>query len=140
MNLIDLHPMFVHFPIAITLVALLSDVAHYYFKKDWLNNSTVALVVIAALGAIASVTSGALFTKSTSGLAETIKLSHANFAAATTCALIVTAIIALYAMFKYRYTNKSLQYVVTALLVTSAVLVAITGMKGGSIVYDVWLF
>lgn len=140
MNLNDLHPMLVHFPIALALVALLADLASYYFKQScWLNKAAVALTVLAALGAWASLTSGFMFTKPTAGMAEIIKLVHIKYAVTTTIILSFAALIGLFAMLKYSYKNAPLRYSVTVLLIAAAVFVSLTGMKGGSIVYDVWL-
>lgn len=140
MNLNVLHPMLVHFPIALALVALLADVASYLFKNTcWLNKAAVALTVLAALGALASLTSGFMFTKPTAGLAEVIKLVHIKYAITTTILLCIAALVALFAMIRYSYKNVALKYSVTILLIAAAVFVSLTGMEGGSIVYDVWL-
>lgn len=139
MSLVDLHPMIVHFPIALALVALLFNVADYWIKTVWLGKASIALTVLAALGALAAVTTGALFTKPTAGLAATLKAEHAMYAGVTTTLLLLAAIVGLFIAFKFK-DNKRMKWALTALLVAAAIAVALTGMKGGDIVYHVWLF
>lgn len=139
MSLIDLHPMLVHFPIALALVALLFNVAGYRFRTSWLETSAIALTVLAALGAIAAVTSGALFTKPTAGLAATLKAEHVMYAGITTTLLAIAAIAGLLIAWKLK-DNVAMKWIFTALLFGAAVGVSLTGMKGGEIVYHVWLF
>lgn len=131
--------MLVHFPIALALVALLFNVADYRFKTSWLGMSAIALTVLAALGAVAAVTSGALFTKPTAGLAATLKAEHVMYASITVSLLVVASLIGLLIALKYK-NNIRLKWLLTAFLAAAAVCVSLTGMKGGEIVYHVWLF
>lgn len=139
MNLIHLHPMLVHFPIALALVALLFDIANYKFKQDWLVKSAVTLTVLATLGALAAILSGLFFTKPTAGLADTLKGVHTLYAIVSTVFLLIASGVGLISFYKNK-TLKQMKYVFTAALLLAAIGVSLTGMKGGSIVYDVWLF
>lgn len=139
MSLLDLHPMLVHFPIALALVALLFNVADYRFKTLWIRKSAVALTVLAALGAIAAVTSGALFARPTTGLAATLKAEHAMYAGITMSLLVVAAFVGLLFVLKYK-DNVRVKWLFTVLLIAAAIGVSLTGLKGGEIVYHVWLF
>lgn len=139
MNLLHLHPMIVHFPIALALVALLFDLGAYYFKKDWLNKTAVTLIVLAALGAIVAILSGFFFTKPVAGLAATLRSEHIMYAILSTVFLVIASVIGLIALLKYNYHTK-LQYTFTIFMLLAAVCISLTGMIGGSIVYDVWLF
>lgn len=139
MNLLHLHPMLVHFPIALALVALLFNLATYYFNKEWLDRASIALTVLAALGAVAAILSGFFFTKPVAGLAGTLKDIHVMYALISTVILIVAALVGLTIALKENSRNR-LKYIFTLLLVLAAIGISLTGMKGGSIVYDVWLF
>lgn len=139
MNLVHLHPMLVHFPIALALVALLFNVASYLIRKEWLNISSVALTVLAALGAVASVLSGFFFTKPVAGLAATMKDLHTMYALISTVLLLIAALIGI-AYLMGKVTRAKLIYVYTVFMLLSAFGISLTGMEGGSIVYDVWLF
>ncbi len=54
----NVHPMLVHFPIAIFLTALLLDFLQLLWKKEWLHLSVTALFIFAALVALATYLSG----------------------------------------------------------------------------------
>lgn len=139
MNITHLHPMLVHFPIALAAVALLFDLASYYFKKDWLNKAAVTLAVLATLGAGAALLSGFFFTKPVAGLAAILKEKHVLYAIISTVMLAIASITGLIALLKYDYQTK-LKYLFTLFMILAAIGISMTGMVGGSIVYDVWLF
>ncbi|MEG1718071.1 MAG: DUF2231 domain-containing protein [Bacteroidales bacterium] len=138
MNLIHLHPMLVHFPVALTLVALCFHLADYWFKQEWLNKGAVALVVLATLGAFASLCSGFFFTKPVAGLAASIKEVHIMFASISTVFLVLASIVGLISLWKKN--GIPWKYFFTVLLILASIAISLAGMKGGSIVYDVWLF
>lgn len=139
MNITHLHPMLVHFPIALALTALLFDLGSYYLKKEWLNKTAISLTVLATLAAIAALLSGFFLTKPVAGLAEVLKEEHALYAVISTCLLIISSLTGLITLLKQKDQTK-LKYAFTASLVLVAIGISLTGMIGGSIVYDVWLF
>lgn len=139
MNLNHLHPMLVHFPIALALVALLFDVVNYKFKQDWLSKSAVVLVVLAALGAMAAILSGFFFTKPVAGFAAVLKDIHVLYAIVSTVFLVAASFTGLAIVCKINISSR-VKYLFTLSLLLAAVGISLTGMKGGSIVYDVWLF
>lgn len=139
MDLVHLHPMLVHFPIALALVAFLFNLASYFLNKEWLKTGSVALTVLATLGAIAAILSGVFFTKPVAGLAATMKDVHMMYAFISTSLLILAALAGLMFVIKKEKQPK-MMYVYTLFLFLSAIGISLTGMEGGSIVYDVWLF
>ncbi|MEG0498689.1 MAG: DUF2231 domain-containing protein [Alistipes sp.] len=139
MNLLHLHPMLVHFPIALALVALVFDLAAYYFKQDWLNKAAVTLTVFATMGACAALFSGAFLTKPVAGLAATLKDQHVMYALVASLFLALSTLTGLFTLLKFK-NQGLLRYIFTACLLVAALFISLTGMVGGSIVYDVWLF
>lgn len=139
MNLVHLHPMLVHFPIALALVALLFNLAGYCLKQDWLNKAAITLTILAALGAVAAILSGYFFTKPVAGLAATLKEEHIRYAITSTFFLPVSSCVGLMTFRKPNRQTK-LSYLFTLSLIFAAICISLAGMKGGSIVYDVWLF
>lgn len=138
MTLIHLHPMLVHFPIALALVALLFDIANYTLKQDWLVKSARVLTILATLGAIAAILSGFFFTKPVAGLAGMLKEVHAFYAVISTVLLFIASCTGMMSFCKCN--SKWIKYTFTVSLLLAAIGISLTGMKGGSIVYDVWLF
>lgn len=139
MNITHLHPMLVHFPIALALTALLFDLGAYYFKKEWFNKTAISLTVLATLGAITALLSGFFLTKPVAGLAAVLKEEHTLYAVISTCLLIISSLIGLIALLKQKDQIR-LKYAFTVSLILVAIGISLTGMIGGSIVYDVWLF
>ncbi|HRK52701.1 MAG TPA: hypothetical protein PK185_02235 [Cyclobacteriaceae bacterium] len=54
----NVHPMLVHFPIAIFITAIVTDLSHLLLKKEWLRKTVTALFVFAALVALVTYLSG----------------------------------------------------------------------------------
>lgn len=54
----NVHPMLVHFPIAVFITALFFDFVKFFWKKDWLHMVVTALFVFAALSALVTYFSG----------------------------------------------------------------------------------
>lgn len=55
----NLHPLIVHFPIALLVTAVLFDAASLFFSdENWLEKATLALYTTGTLGLIASFLSG----------------------------------------------------------------------------------
>ncbi|MYG69434.1 MAG: hypothetical protein F4199_05220 [Rhodothermaceae bacterium] len=75
----NLHPMVVHFPIALIIVAFAVDVVALFFRKiSMLPRMSTILYVLGALGAVGSVVSGeaAVETVAVSGQASSILANH----------------------------------------------------------------
>ena len=54
----NIHPMLVHFPIALLITAVLLDFFYLLWKKDWLRNSIMTLFIFAVLASLATYLSG----------------------------------------------------------------------------------
>jgi len=79
----NIHPLIVHFPIALLVLAVLFDAARLFFKQEnWLEKATLALYTTGSLGLIASFLSGrqAVETVSITGEAIPVVASHEDWA------------------------------------------------------------
>jgi len=127
-----LHPMIVHFPIALAAVGLFFEVIFY--KKG--NQKPVCgefILYLACLAAIVAILTGMLFTSSLSGEAQVMKEKHALFATLSTVFLFLTSIVYLY----QRLSKKDkLKQAGIVLYFVSFVLISITGFLGGNLVYS----
>ncbi len=54
----NIHPMLVHFPIALLITAVFLDFLYLVWKKDWLRNSVMTLFIFAALASFVTYLSG----------------------------------------------------------------------------------
>ena len=131
-----LHPMLVHFPIALVVFGFIAESASLYFKKEaWLTKSGFYLLIIGALSAIVALLTGVFFTTEMSGTAGDIKDTHELFAWITLGTLIVTSIFRFGLKMKDKE-NGTLKWIAFALYGMAAVFVSITGYYGGTLVYD----
>lgn len=151
MNIDHLHPMIVHFPIALILVGFLTDIVYVFYKKcSCLPKMALYLEVLGALSAVVAVITGLFFTRPTSGYAGELKIVHASFAIMTTVVLVIAVILRI-SLQKKSFCNDSkiqtesekknslLRNIVFFLMLVASVGILMTGMYGGKIVYDVWL-
>lgn len=145
MDTTTLHPMIVHFPIALLLTGLLFTAISMFCnkcccKKSAANCSTDSphpscvarmgfwLLVTGTLGSIASVVSGFLFT--TMGEAAPFFTSHHTFAISTMAVAIVTT--AIYAFYIYKAPkNTAVKWIAFLLYIAVAAMIALTGHYGG---------
>src|SRR5262245_8861366 len=87
---VPIHKLIVHFPIALTFMALVYDAWALYSKKPALHRTSYGLILWAAVGALAAVGTGLQ-------LAEMIRINkgavtgHAGFAIASTIVLAALA-------------------------------------------------
>ncbi|MAE84422.1 MAG: hypothetical protein CMB80_16895 [Flammeovirgaceae bacterium] len=54
----NIHPLVIHFPIALWIVALIFDLLGIIRPNNWIRNSTVALYTLAVMSVVAAVISG----------------------------------------------------------------------------------
>lgn len=130
-----LHPMLVHFPIALVAIGFLSECASLIIKKELcLPKISFYLLLAGTLFAIFTWLSGVLFTSEMSGTAGEVKETHELFAGLSLGLLVLTSGLRL---FQIRFTNNKLLPRLTFLLYALATIsIAITGFYGGSLVYN----
>ena len=131
-----LHPMLVHFPIALVIFGFLAEIAFIFFKKEVsLNKMGYYLLIVGTLAAIVTWLTGNFFTSEMDGAAGKIREAHELFATITLVLLLVTSILRTTLMILKN--ENSLLKKVSFLLYGLAVLtVSITGNLGGSLVYN----
>lgn len=54
----NVHPLIIHFPIVLWIIAVLADLMSLLFKKEWLRYSTNTLYFLGAIAALATFLSG----------------------------------------------------------------------------------
>ena len=136
MNTSDLHPMIVHFPIALIIVGFLADVVYIFFKSEkCLSKTGFYLMVLGALGAIAAWATGQLFTYEPSQ-GEILKVfeKHETGALITMILMVTGAALRIYLVI-IRREDTSLKWVVFMLYLLAFCTVSFTGFMGGTMVY-----
>ncbi len=131
-----LHPMLVHFPIALIAFGFFAYFLSLFFKKySFLSSTAFFLLIFGTLTALIALTSGFLFTSEMSGEAGVARETHELAAIITTGLLVVTTIVSIYLKVKKKE-NTNLKWVVFALYFVVALSVSLTGFFGGSLVYN----
>ncbi len=135
-DLTYLHPMAVHFPIALLLVGFVSDVAGIALKKELLSKVALILLLTGALGLAVAYVSGRAAGE---GLAEGGALKEALEAhedsAMMTLWLVIAAVAARVVLAAAKKYSGALRWIPTVLLLAGALAVARTGHLGGQLVY-----
>ena len=134
-----LHPLLVHFPIALVIIGFLAELAFLFFKKEMsLSKMGYYLLIVGTLTAIAAWLTGSFFTTEMDGAAGKIKETHELFATIALVLLLATSVLrtALLILKNENSVLKALSFLLYAL---AAVSVSITGYLGGSLVYNYML-
>ena len=131
-----LHPMLVHFPIALVALGFLADLLAMYFKKEvCLTKFGFYLLITGTLAALAAVFTGVFFTSEMAGAAGNVQKSHEFFAILTLCVLVVTSVLRIF-LVTTKKENAKLKWLAFALYGLAAIFVCITGFFGGNLVYN----
>jgi uncharacterized membrane protein len=135
-DLNHLHPMIVHFPVALIVVGFLLELLYLLFKKEFcLTKAGFYLMILGTLGAIAAFLTGEFFTTELTGNAGQVQETHELFAIITMITMIIATLIRVYLFTKNKETT-SLKWIVFSLYAVGAMMVGITGFFGGSLVYN----
>jgi len=131
-----LHPMLVHFPIALIMVGFLFDLVSLLIKKEaCLSFAGFWLLIIGTLATIVTFFSGVFFTPDMAGTAGMVKNIHATFAVITMLLLIINSFLRIYLKRSNRE-NSPMKWLSFAIYALAALMVGITGFYGGNLVYN----
>jgi uncharacterized membrane protein len=131
-----LHPMIIHFPIALLMVGFLADLLGIVYKKEFFMKAGLYLLIIGTIGVIAAYLSGQVAGEGVEE-AGTLKLAlenHENAAKLSLWLMLVAAIarIIIVALKKY---SGSLKYAALIIFLVGVLSIIRTGYYGGELVY-----
>ncbi len=131
-----IHPMIVHFPIALLIVGLLADAAGLFSKKEFFSKAGFYLLILGTIGVIAAYFSGNL---AGDGVTEAGPLKQAlethEDAAGLSIWLMSAAALVRIAFVAVKKYSGSLKWVAFALFLIGVLSIARTGYYGGELVY-----
>lgn len=133
-----IHPMIVHFPIVIIFIGFAIEIiSHILRKEQWLRKLSLYFMILAAISSIAAVLSGGLFTDESkfSGAIVHIKEQHQLFGNITMILIIAACLLRLYMVFDEKE-DSLLKWIVFLLYLLAVVGVFLTGLYGGTMVYN----
>lgn len=135
----NIHPMIVHFPIVLLVLAVMADAASLIFKKhQWLNNATISLFVIGTVSAIITYFTG----KSAADnvflppLANPIVNEHSDLALWTVLFFGALTVIKISIMYKLPKANTALKAGIIVAGFTGLGLLGTTAEHGAQLVYQ----
>jgi uncharacterized membrane protein len=136
-NTTHLHPIIVHFPIALIIVGFLAEVISLFFKSEkCLSKTGFYLLILGALSAIVAWSSGQLFTSEpTQGEIVSIFHKHETWALITMIIVIIGAAFRIWLVMQKREETK-LKWIAFGLYLLAFISVTFTGHIGGIMVYD----
>lgn len=132
-----LHPMLVHFPIALVSIGFLLEIFYLLRKKEvCLTKAGFYLLILGTLAAVVTWLSGMLFTSEMEGAAGQIRETHELFANITLALLLIAASLRVYLSVKKKEDNKAMKNIALLLYALATVSVFATGFFGGTLVYN----
>ena len=131
-----IHPMSVHFPIALIMLGFLAEVLSLIYKDQlWLKKAAFYLLLLGTVSAVTAFLTGEFLTDELKGEAAELKENHEVFAKITMYVMIAASLLKLYFVYK-KLEESSAKWIVFFLYAIAFISVGITGYLGGSLVYD----
>lgn len=134
----NLHPLTVHFPIALLGAALVLDLVAVLARREKMAACSGVVLIMAALGAVAAVASGLAAEDTVKAMAPSAEL-HDVLERHETLALVTCGMAVALAVWRLvgrlRHPAGPLRWLYLGLLAAACILVAATGHLGGEMVY-----
>ncbi|MCX6250507.1 MAG: DUF2231 domain-containing protein [Bacteroidetes bacterium] len=131
-----IHPMVVHFPIALIMVGFLAEFLGLFINKEkCLTKMGFYLMLLGALAAIVAWSTGYFLTSELDGAPGLLRAKHKLFATLTLITIIVTSIFRIVITYK-KHDTLRLRYLYSSLFFLAVIFVGITGYLGGSLAFD----
>ena len=130
-----LHPMIVHFPIALLLTSVLFDAASHIFKRESLRDGALWLLVLGLLGGIAASIAGSFAEEAAekTGIAESLIETHESLAFVT---LGIFGVLFLWRIFMRNQLSGQLLAIYLLVATIGVGTLSATGYYGGDLVYE----
>jgi uncharacterized membrane protein len=131
-----IHPMIVHFPIALFSTFVLLEVLWFIFKKDWLKNSSILTLFIGLLSVIPALLSGEASAEAIENMQQVAELveSHETFAKLTGLTFLLVLIIKVF-LIRTGKLNLKTNLIPFILSLVGIYFLIQTGLRGGELVY-----
>ena len=136
-NTAHLHPMIVHFPVALITVGFIAEVVSLFFKNEkCLSKTGFYLMVLGTLAAIAAWSTGQLFTSEPSqGDIVQIFEKHETGALITMILMIICSTFRIWLIIKKKE-DTQLKWIAFGFYLLGFAAVTFTGFMGGTMVYN----
>ncbi|HSM49287.1 MAG TPA: DUF2231 domain-containing protein [Draconibacterium sp.] len=130
-----IHPMVVHFPIALILVGFVAEAAYFFFKREPLfSAASLWLFSVGTVSAVFAYVSGAFLTKQLYSEAGSVQSLHELFAEITVISALIGTTFKIYLKTEKKE-DSALKWIGFAIYAFTVISVSITGHYGGMLVY-----
>ncbi len=131
-----LHPMIVHFPIALLIVGFLADAIGLFLKKDFFSKAGFYLLILGTLGVVAAYISGNL---AGGGITEAGSLkqaleTHESAAELSLWLMVIAALVRITLILTKKYVG-TFRWVALFIFLIGMLSIARTGYYGGELVF-----
>ena len=136
-NTAHLHPMIVHFPVALITVGFIAEVVSLFFKNEkCLSKTGFYLMVLGTLAAIAAWSTGQLFTNEPSqGEIVSVFEKHETGALITMIVMIIGSAFRIWLLIQKKE-ETPLKWIAFGFYLLGFAAVTFTGFMGGTMVYN----
>jgi len=133
----NIHPLIIHFPIALLLVAIFLDAVSIGFQKDWIYKSALMMYLFGTLGAITAYITGRIAANSVSPSfkAELTMSNHSDWALYTVVFFSIYTLLRLIFNKKINPDNKLIRLAALFVALIGLYLLVRTADLGGKLVF-----
>lgn len=137
LNTSHLHPMIVHFPVALITVGFAAEVVSLFFRHEkCLSKTGFYLMILGTIAAIAAWSTGQLFTtEPTQGEIVRVFEKHETGALITMILMIIGSVFRIW-LFIQKKEETGLKWIAFSLYLLGFTAVTFTGFMGGTMVYN----
>ena len=131
-----LHPMIIHFPIALLIIGFLADIIGVMFKKDFFTKAGFYLLILGTLGVVASYITGNIAGEGVeeAGALKQALENHEDAAQLSLWLMVAAAVVRIAVVSIKKYTG-IFKYVALTLFLLGVLSIVRTGYYGGELVY-----
>jgi uncharacterized membrane protein len=131
-----IHPMIVHFPIALIITGFFADTLYLFYKKEeWLHKMGFFLMILGTVAALASALAGDLFTSEpTEG--DIVHMYNLHVTGAVITLIIMSAVSLLRIYYFIKQKEDRFRWSIYCLYLAGTAAVSFTGFIGGTMVYS----
>lgn len=132
-----IHPMVVHFPIALLIIGFLADAIGVIFKKDFFSKAGFYLLILGTIGVIAAYITGENAGEKVEEIAavEQAFEVHEEAAKTTLILALITAVVRIIFVSLKKYSG-AFKWLTLVLFLFTVISIFNTGHKGGTLVYN----
>ena len=131
-----LHPMIIHFPIALLIIGFIADTIGIIFKKDFFTKAGFYLLILGTLGVVASYITGNIAGEGVeeAGTLKQALENHENAAQLSLWLMAAAAVVRIVIVAVKKYTG-IFKYAALTLFLLGVLSIVRTGYYGGELVY-----